>query len=219
MNQTGVSVDGSDSCSHKYGPIQQGNIVYPTNAERTWLHIIDQNKEENMIHATKFENDISELNKNESIALDELRSKIKDLRNKLYDRQNELETELTLAFEERRDKINENIELLNAHQLKIEELCELCDTYIYSDTKEAERKKVIVEGCKNITNTTPSLKYVETELRFSFAELDMISREIQKYGTLITQPNGSGLKCIFKSTANAANEILEKMNLDQMIRC
>eukprot|EP01084_Bolivina_argentea_P016958 31661_1 len=205
MTQSGSTIGGSDSCVHKYGPIQK-NIVYPTDAERNWLQIIDQNKDENIMHTKKFENDVSELNNLKSIAMQAITTKIKTLQAKLEARQDELEQELTLAFQDRRNKINENVKILNDHKLKNEEAKEKSEDLLAAgDKKEAEREKIIVSECETIINTTPNLQYIETELRFTFNQLATISRKISKYGILITQPIDSGIRCIFKSTVDATN--------------
>eukprot|EP01083_Nonionella_stella_P270988 917894_1 len=205
MTQSGSTVGGSDSCPHKYGPLQK-NIVYPTDAERNWLRIIDQNKDENIMHTKKFENDVSELNNLKSIAMQAITTKIKTLQAKLEARQDELEQELTLAFQDRRNKINENVKILNDHKLKNEEAKEKSEDLLAAgDKKEAEREKIIASKCENIINTTPNLQYIETELKFTFNQLDTISRKISKFGILITQPIDSGMKCIFKSKLDGQN--------------
>ena len=68
-----------------------------------------------------------------------------------------------------------------------------------------EREKVIVSKCENIINATPSLKYIDTELKYSFDEVATIKHKIQSFGKLHTMPIGSGTQCIFKSIDNATN--------------
>jgi len=57
-------------------------------------------------------------------------------------------------------------------------------------------------------NTTPDLKYIDTELKYKFDELQTIQRKIASFGILRTMPIGSGKQCIFKSIDNATNSPL-----------
>eukprot|EP00485_Elphidium_margaritaceum_P003972 CAMPEP_0202687266 /NCGR_PEP_ID=MMETSP1385-20130828/2967_1 /ASSEMBLY_ACC=CAM_ASM_000861 /TAXON_ID=933848 /ORGANISM="Elphidium margaritaceum" /LENGTH=82 /DNA_ID=CAMNT_0049342029 /DNA_START=40 /DNA_END=285 /DNA_ORIENTATION=+ len=60
----GTTLGGSDSCTpHSFGPVGgfHKNIVYPTDAERAWLAVLDDNKEENGEHFKQFETDMEQL--------------------------------------------------------------------------------------------------------------------------------------------------------------
>merc|ERR1719229_554958 len=141
MTQSGTVVGGSSSCNHKYGPIvpmtqqhpKRQKIVYPSDAERNWLRIIDQNKAENDSHYKQFQSDVTELNRFKATAMQEIASKIQTLQTKLRERQDEMENELAIAFEERQDKMRENMKALKEHKIKNEETKESSEKLLVGD--------------------------------------------------------------------------------------
>eukprot|EP01084_Bolivina_argentea_P110760 197702_1 len=203
MNNRGVVVGGDKSCGHIY--VQINNL---TNVERHWLRMIDVNKEENERHTKQFEGDILHLNNFKEMAMAQMTEKIKELRDKLNARQKQIQDELTKVFEQRRDKIYENIEALNDCKLKNEKTKESSEEMLQQpcavcDEKELQREKTIVDACKNIINNSPNLHYIETQLHIEFKQLDDITREISQFGKLIQHPIDSGEKCQFKSCSDA----------------
>lgn len=130
ITATGTTTGGNPSCTHVFAPTvtaggretpQSKSIVYPTDAENKWLRIIDQNKQENVKHYRKFEDDASELSKFQKAGMQAIASMIATIEKKLDARKEELEAELNAAFEERRDKIFQNMKSLTEHKKKNEE--------------------------------------------------------------------------------------------------
>lgn len=181
-------------------------IVYPTDPENKWLRIIDRNKRENEQHHDKFESDLKDLNRLKESGEEAISSMIKTLQNKLEERERELQEELDKAFEARKDQIYQNMKQLTEHKRKNEETKDSSEDLLQtSDEPEEEREKKIVSNCELVINSTPQLKYVPTQLEYKFRSLQKIEDEIGKFGKLITQPVGSGDRCIFKSTKDATN--------------
>lgn len=126
MTNEGKIVGGDPSCCHNFMPItaqqpKKQKIVYPSDAERNWLLIIDQNKEENGTHYNKFQEAVERLNKNKQIGMAEISSMIQTLQTKLDEREKKLQEDLANAFEERQTKIYQNMKALQEHKSKNEE--------------------------------------------------------------------------------------------------
>ena len=100
---------------------KKSTIVYPTDAERNWLRILDENKKENGKHDEKFKQDEKELNKLKSEGLQNISSMMKILRDALDERQDQLEKDLIVAFDERQSKMFENMKILKNHRVQNEE--------------------------------------------------------------------------------------------------
>eukprot|EP01084_Bolivina_argentea_P029929 55525_1 len=223
FSQSGQVVGGYASCDpHKYGPIggpvaqpppakntsmSPRGIVYPTDSERNWLILVDENKSENEDHTAQLMKDIEELNKNKTTSMTVISTMIKTLRVKLDERHDELEKELTLAYKERCAKIQENIQILKAHKVTNIEAKENSEDLLVGNQKVKDREQIIVGQCESVIQNTPNLKYIETELRYTFDQFEAIERRLSKFGVLHTKPIHSGIKCIFQSAINARNPV------------
>jgi len=209
FTQTGQIVGGDSNCEHKFESIVATSprppIVYPTDAERKWLRIIDQNKAENATHLTKFESDLITLSQNKSTALKAIATQIASLKEALENRRDQLEQELCDAFDERKTVIEANMTELGAHSVANEEAKDSAEELLISDQPIAERTKAIVGSCEGIINSTPKLNFVETELRYSFDQFQRIESKLKAFGLLHSMPVGAGKRCLFAST-NAATK-------------
>ena len=84
-----------------------------------------------------------------------------------------------------------------------------------------ERQKQIVTDCENVINTTPQIRYIDTELRYTFTQLKNIQRKIAEFGKLHTKPIGSGKICVFESTKDAKkapSASPKVLNMDEIIQ-
>jgi len=215
FSQSGQIVGGDAMCTHKFMPItaasppapapKKQKIVYPTDPERKWLLIIEQNKQENGAHYTKFEADLKTLSLNKSSAMSAIATQIAALKEALENRRDQLEQELSDAFDERQSVIENNMKQLREHSVANEEAKDSAEDLLVSDTPIDEREKAIVTSCEGIIGSTPRLNYVETELRYSFDQLTRIESKLREFGTLHSMPVGSGKRCQFAST-NAATK-------------
>ena len=91
-------------------------MVFPTDAERKWIALIDQNKAENIGHHTQFGKDLSKIGALKAVALEQIASKVKSLKSLLYNLQEELEAEIIEGLKRRSSKIKENMESLVSHK-------------------------------------------------------------------------------------------------------
>eukprot|EP00484_Ammonia_sp_Unknown_P027283 CAMPEP_0197025150 /NCGR_PEP_ID=MMETSP1384-20130603/5561_1 /TAXON_ID=29189 /ORGANISM="Ammonia sp." /LENGTH=561 /DNA_ID=CAMNT_0042453643 /DNA_START=51 /DNA_END=1736 /DNA_ORIENTATION=+ len=225
ITTTGITVEGASSCEpHKFGAVgsYKPSIVYPTDPENAWLRTIDQNKKENEAHYAQFDEDCDEITKFKKTAHSEIASMIKLLRERLDDRQDALERELDDAFDERIGMMRDNMKALTDHKQKNEETKDEAEDLLRSDTAVEEREKKIVSGCENVINSTPELRYIPTELRYTFESLERIERMIEGFGTLHTKKTGSGKKCVFDSVrmpgmSRVASITPQKLELDKYV--
>mmetsp|Transcript_13869 Transcript_13869/g.12421 ORF Transcript_13869/g.12421 Transcript_13869/m.12421 type:complete len:577 (+) Transcript_13869:106-1836(+) len=230
ISASGTTSGGNPSCTHAFGPIggytappKKGKrkIVYPTDAERKWLRIIDQNKDENEKHTVTFEKDQTQLAKLHKEGMEAIKIAIQALQTQLEERQEELEGDLNRAFEERKEKIKQNMAALEQHKTKNEETKDNAEDLLESnDKEEAEREKIIVGECENVINTTPQIKYIPTKLQYTFTSLKTIQGKIEKFGKLNTNPVTSGNKCDFDSMTAATKAPAatpKEVNLDDVL--
>ena len=135
--------------------------------------------------------------------MEAISTRIKMLKVALEKRQDELEEELTRAYKERQSKMYENMKALKDHRERNEETKEDSEDLLRGDQPEKEREKTIVSQCEEIITTTPKLKYIETQLRYTFDALETIERKIGEFGHLHSKPIDSGKLCVFQSTMDA----------------
>jgi len=197
----GKMVGGDSNCSHDFKPLQ---VVFPTDAERRWIDLIDENKGESVRHYKTFEDDLKTIGQRKTKALEEIAAKVQSLKRLLDSRQEELETEVMEQFKLRSSKMKENMTALQQHQQLNDDAKESSQDLLTGDKPKNEREKIIVGQCEKIINGTPQLKFVDTELRFEFDSLSIIETKIAHFGKLHYKPLSSGKPCVFESNRAAA---------------
>eukprot|EP01084_Bolivina_argentea_P124294 220249_1 len=148
INTLAQQIGGDTLCQHKMVPIitpqapqAKQRIVYPTDPERKWLGIMDQNKSENEVHSAKFKKDINILNQLKNKGLQDIKDNIASLQEKLVSRSKILQKNLTDSFNERQKAMYSSLQKLSDHKKNNEETKQQSEDLLLSSTPVQQREK------------------------------------------------------------------------------
>jgi len=201
LSNNGCIEGGSSQCNHQFVAM----VIYPTPKENHWIRMIIQNKSENISHHGKFEQDLQELMQKKEQALEDTIAHFKKVRGMVDARETAMLDGIRQQFAAREAAIEGNMASLVHHRKQNDETKESAESLLQgSGNPNAQgREAVIVGSCQTIMNTTPDIKYIDTEFRCTFRSLDELHQKIDNFGQIHTRPIGCGRKCEFKSQSDA----------------